>query len=175
VLASILHRARAIRDTPAAMSSARLLTNLVITIAAVTTLSVAGCKKQPTTPPGGGSSSAVDDDDDDVASRDDDDDAEASEPLNKANFDETVQEHFGEVSDCYVAALEGNPKLEGKLHAEFEIGDDGRVLGVTALDDSTLSDEGLVACINQAASSWSFARPPKGEMKLRYLFNLAPG
>jgi hypothetical protein len=159
------------------MASARTFNHLVITIAATASLSVAACKKQTTTPPDGGSPSTDDDDDDrDIESPTDDDDrVEPAEPLTKASFDEIIHEHFDEVSDCYVAALEGNAKLQGKLHAEFTIGEDGQVLGITALDDSTLKDQGLLACINQAAANWTFARPPKGEMTLQYLYNLAPG
>ncbi|MFO7564162.1 MAG: AgmX/PglI C-terminal domain-containing protein [Enhygromyxa sp.] len=159
------------------MSNARLFTNTVIMLAATTTLSVAACEKPPSTPPDEGATPAGDDDDDDVVAApadEDDDEVEAAEPLTKASFDETVHEHFGEVSDCYVAALEGDPKLQGKLNAEFTIGEDGQVLGITAADDSTLTDEGLLACINQAAANWTFARPPQGEMTLRYLYDLAP-
>jgi hypothetical protein len=147
-------------------------------LAAVATLSVAGCKKKPaeeqdTTWPTGheGVNTAVPEDEDEAEG----DEAEPAAVLDKASFDETVQEHFSEVSDCYVAALESNPELQGKINAEFKIGSDGKVLGVTALDDSTLKDEGLLACINQAAATWTFALPPQGEMTLRYLYNLAPG
>jgi|GEM_PF-2418063 len=159
------------------MSSARTITSLVITIAAAAALNVAGCKKDQTTPPDGDSTPPTDDseDDQDVEAPDQDDDDEPAAVLDKAGFDEIIHEHFEEVSDCYVAALEGNPKLQGKLNAEFKIGDEGQVLGVIAIDDSTLKDEGLLACINQAAASWTFARPPHGEMSLRYVYNLAPG
>jgi hypothetical protein len=150
---------------------------MAITLAAVATLSVAGCKKQPTTPPDGGTPSADDEDDDeqDDVEAPEDDDTEAATPLDKASFDETIHEHFSEVSDCYVIALESNSGLQGKLNAEFKIGADGKVVGITALDDSTLKDEGLLACINQAATTWTFALPPHGEMSLRYTYNLAPG
>lgn len=152
---------------------------MAITLAAVATLSVAACKKQPTTAPEGDTSQddAGAEPDDEVESPDDEadetDEAEAA-VLDKASFDETIHEHFSEVSDCYVAALETNPELQGKLDAEFKIGADGKVLSITALDASTLKDEGLLACINQAAASWSFALPPQGEMSLRYTYNLAP-
>lgn len=162
------------------MSSAQTITSLAITIAAAATLTVTGCKKEPTTPPEGGETPAEDDDaGDDVETPADEDasgdDEEAAAPLDKASFDETIHEHFSEVSDCYVAALESNAGLQGKLNAEFKIGADGKVVSVTALDDSTLKDEGLVACIHQAAATWTFALPPHGEMSLRYVYNLAPG
>lgn len=158
------------------MANTRTLTNLVITLAATATLGVGACKKQPTTPPDGGASPPVEeDDDDDDAPADDDDNEEPATPLNKASFDETIHDHFSEVSDCYVAALERNAKLKGKLDAEFTIGDDGKVVSITAAEGSTLTDEGLLACINQVASTWTFARPSHGEMTLRYVYELAPG
>lgn len=149
-----------------------------MTLAAVATLSVAGCKKQPTTPPDGDGQEA---DEDEEASEDveapeeeEGDDTEAAAVLDKASFDETIHEHFSEVSDCYVIALESNPELQGKLNAEFKFDAEGKVLSVTALDDSTLKDEGLLACINAAATTWSFGVPAHGEMTLRYTYNLAP-
>lgn len=163
-------------------SSARTITSMAITFAAVATLSVAGCKKQPTTPPDGDATPADPDPDPDEhedvdAPSDDeaDDEGDAASPLNKANFDETIHEHFSEVSDCYVTALETNADLKGKLNAEFTIADDGKVVSIVAVDDSTLRDEGLIACINGVAAAWTFALPADGEMKLRYSFDLAPG
>lgn len=157
------------------MSTARTITSLAMTLAAAAMLSVAGCKKpaeQDTTPPDAPVADVENDVDEDEAEADE---QEPAAVLDKASFDETVQEHFSEVSDCYVAALESNGELQGKINAEFTIGADGKVVGVTALDDSTLKDEGLLACINQAAATWTFALPPHGEMTLRYLYNLAPG
>lgn len=158
------------------MSTARTITSKAITLAAVATLSVAACKKkqveeQDTTWP---DVPAVDVDVDIDEDENEGDEAEPAAVLDKASFDETIHEHFSEVSDCYVAALESNPELQGKLDAEFKIGADGKVLGITALDGSTLKDEGLLACINQAAATWTFALPPQGEMSLRYTYNLAP-
>lgn len=143
--------------------------------AAVATLSVAGCKKQSTTPPDGLENPDDDLDADDVEA-DEDEQADDSETavLDKASFDETIQEHFSEVSDCYVAALETNPDLQGQLNAEFEIDPEGKVVTISALDDSTLNDEGLLTCIQQAASNWQFARPPQGPLTLRYTYNLVP-
>lgn len=158
------------------MSTARTISSMTITLAAVATLSVAGCKKQPTTTPEGETTTTEDQEPEDIEEPEaPEDDTEPAAVLDKASFDETIHEHFSEVSDCYVIALESNAELQGKLNAEFKIGADGKVLGITALDDSTLKDEGLLACINQTATTWTFALPPHGEMSLRYTYNLAPG
>ncbi len=154
------------------MASARAI---LITLAAVATLSV-GCKKQDTTTPADATPVADEAEETDEADdAEDADEAEGAVALNKANFDETINDHFSEVSDCYVAALEGNAELAGKLDADFTIGADGKVTNVVAAEGSTLSDAGLVACIQAAAAAWAFGVPADGEMTLRYSFNLAPG
>jgi hypothetical protein len=162
------------------MTSQRTITSVAITLAAAAALGVVGCEKQSSTTP----TDATDRDTtggvadvDDVSRDDDDDDDRSGGPsiLSKSSFDETIIEHYGEVSDCYVAALEGNPKLEGALQAEFTIDGEGRAVSVVAVDGSTLSDAGLVECIAAAAANWSFDRPSGDEMTLPYTFNLAPG
>jgi hypothetical protein len=146
--------------------------------AAAAAVLLGGCKQEPTTNPDT-ASRASRDGGDVLADRDGEDrDGPGDgtvEPLSKANFDDTVHDHFAEVSDCYVAALEGNPELAGTLEAEFTIGDDGQVVSVTVVEGSSLTDAGLIACINSAAASWDFAVPAHGEMSLRYPFTLAPG
>lgn len=146
-------------------------------VAAVAAVGLGGCKKEPSVNPD--TSSRAGSDGGDVledSEGDDDGPGDATvEPLSKANFDDTVHDHFSEVSDCYVAALEGNPELAGTLEAEFTIGDDGQVVSVTVVEGSSLTDAGLIACINSAAASWDFAVPAHGEMSLRYPFTLAPG
>jgi hypothetical protein len=140
--------------------------------AALAMLCTVGCKKEETTTP------------DDAVTDDDDADDDAPEPaeaedetpelLSKGSFDETITDHFSDVSDCYVAALEGNPDLEGKLNAEFTIGADGVPTSVTAVDGSSITDEALVECISSAAAHWGFNQPAEAGMRLRYEFNLAP-
>ena len=157
----------------------RTQSNSTVLLALAVGLGLAGCKKEPTTDPGS-ATPATSEDDDGASSDDSDDSDEASDegeaPLGKANFDETVFEHFSEVSDCYVAALEGNPELAGKLEADFTIGADGSLVELVAVEGSTLAaDEAMLACIKSAASGWSFAKPADGDMTLRYTFDLQPG
>lgn len=166
---------------PAMMSMPQTISTLAITLAATATLSVAGCKQDPpsTSPDDAvtdqpAESDAEPEDETDDAETDDADEEVAS-PLNKANFDETINEHFEEVADCYAAALEGGPDLQGKLNAEFTISADGHASQVVAAEGSSLSDAGLVACISAAAAAWSFPVPAQGEMVLPYTFDLAPG
>lgn len=151
-------------------------TRIISMAAALALLSIVACKKTDTTTPTDGTATDVDDDAATDAGGSADDDASEPEQaiLSKGSFDETINDHMQEVSDCYVAALEGNPELAGKLDAEFTFGADGVPTSVVAADGSTLTDEGLVQCIGEAAKGWGFGVPKEDGMKLRYQFNLAP-
>ena len=158
----------------------RTQSNSTVLLALAVGLGLAGCKKEPTTDPGS-ATPATSEDDDGAGSDDGSDDGsdepsdEGEAPLGKANFDETVFEHFSEVSDCYVAALEGNPELAGKLEADFTIGADGSLVELIAVESSTIWDDAMLDCIRDAAKGWEFAKPADGDMTLRYTFNLQPG
>jgi hypothetical protein len=143
--------------------------------AALTLLCTVGCEKQATTNPDDAVATDVEDDeDDDAEPAEAEADDDAPQILSKGSFDETITDHFSDVGDCYVAALEGNPDLKGKLNAEFTIDADGIPTSVTAVDGSSLTDEALLQCINDAAKSWGFDKPAEAGMRLRYEFNLAP-
>lgn len=142
----------------------------------IATLNTVACKKQePTTPPDGTPTddAAVEDDEDEEDPSALEDEAEA-EPLSKSSFDETINEHMSEVSDCYVKLLETNPDAKGKLEADFTFGADGVPTSVAAGTGSTLTDESLLACIAEASKGWGFGAPKEEGMTLRYSFNLAP-
>ena len=138
----------------------------------------AGCKKEETTNPDEATTDADADDDDDDDDDDDADDADA-EPevtlITKASFDEVVQDHFEEVSNCYLGALEATPDIQGKLGAIFTFDADGGVTSVTVAEGSTLTDEALVTCIHEASKGWEFGKPKAEGMTMRFDFNLAPG
>jgi hypothetical protein len=146
--------------------------------AALTLLCTVGCKKQATTPPDDDATNVeaddAADDDDDAEPAETDDEDDAPQILSKGSFDETITDHFSDVSDCYVAALGTNPELAGKLNAEFTFDADGVPTSVTVVDGSTITDEALVQCISDAAKSWGFDKPSEPDMRLRYEFNLAP-
>jgi hypothetical protein len=140
------------------------------------TLSTVACKKEETATPADATPSddAADDEADEPDEADAPDEPDAAVPLTKSSFDETIHEHFQEVSDCYVALLETNPDAKGKLEADFTFGADGVPTGVVAATGSTLSDASLVQCIADASKAWSFGVPKEEGMTLRYSFNLAP-
>jgi hypothetical protein len=146
----------------------------ITTAAALALLCTVGCKKQDTTSPDADASPP----DTEVEAEPEPEEPEPEEPetviLTKANFDETINEHMQEVSDCYVGLLADNPDLKGTLDAEFTITSEGRATAVIAAEGSTLNDEKLVTCINEAAANWTFPVASEPEMKLRYQFALEP-
>jgi hypothetical protein len=143
---------------------------------ALTLLSVVGCKKEDTATPD--DATAADAEDEAEAEDEPAADASADEDevvmLSKGSFDEAINDHMQEISDCYVAALERDETLAGKLDAEFTFDAAGVPTGVVAVEGSTLSDAGLVQCIADAAKGWSFGKPKEAGLKMRYTFNLAP-
>jgi hypothetical protein len=142
----------------------------------IATLSTVGCKKEETTTPTDAATTAdaTDVEADEPDEADAPDEADVAEPLSKHSFDETINEHMQEVSDCYVALLDSNPDAKGKLEADFTFGADGVPTAVAASSGSTLNDPTLVQCIGDSAKGWGFGVPKEAGMTLRYTFNLAP-
>jgi hypothetical protein len=144
--------------------------------AALVMVTSVGCEKQETASPDDADVEQPDDADadaDDAEPADADDEPEVA-MLSKASFDDTINEHMQEISDCYVGLLGDNPDLKGHLDAEFTIDAEGTATAVVAVEGSTLTDENLMSCISSAAASWTFDKPSESEMKLRYQFDLAP-
>ncbi|NVB37302.1 AgmX/PglI C-terminal domain-containing protein [Pseudenhygromyxa sp. WMMC2535] len=147
---------------------------IVFTLALVGAFGTLGCKKQETTSPDADAAPPAQADADLDTESDPAEEAEAeAEVLTKTSFENTVSEHFDDVSDCYMSALEANPELAGELVASFTIGADGQVTALVAAEGSTLTDEALIACITERAQSWGFDTPTE-EMVLQYPFNLEP-
>lgn len=156
----------------------RLPSTAICTLFCLATLAASGCKKEPTTNPDEGADAATDDADgsmDDGAEVDAPAEPEEEAPsvLSKDSFDSTINDNMDAVLECYMSALEGNAELAGELKAVFTFGADGSV-SVAAAEGSTLSDEGLTACIAEAAGGWGFDAPSKDGMTMEYPFNLAP-
>lgn len=141
----------------------------------IATLSTVACKKEDTTTPPDATPSDDDAADEPLEEEDEpSDQTDAPEPLSKSSFDETINEHMSEVSDCYVALLGTNPDAKGKLEADFTFGADGVPTAVVPASGSTLTDASLVQCIADASKGWGFGVPNNEGMTLRYSFNLAP-
>lgn len=151
------------------------------TLAGLVALSLLGavaCDKKESTSPDEATAAEPEDEVEAPAETEEPVEEEPAEPeaaaLNKAQFDETINAHMEEVTDCYLTALESNGELAGTLNAQFEFDEEGTVTGVVVLEGSTLDDEDLAKCIHDAAQSWEFGKPPKGAMSLQYPFTLEP-
>lgn len=152
---------------------------ILIPIVTFAFVSAIGCKKEETASP---DDAVADADDADEADADDEeaDEADADEAeeapaiLNKASFDDAIHEHFDDVNQCYLTALADNGELQGTFTAEFTFDAEGGVTSVTAVEGSSLADEGLTNCVAEAAKGWSFDRPNEAGMTMRYDYQLSP-
>ena len=152
-----------------------MISRCSIAIATLALLTTVGCKKEDTTPPDGEQAVADEAEPEDEVEEPEEAVAEDEGPtqLTKAGFDETIHDHFSEISDCYVAALEANPELAGTINTEFTFDAEGGHTMV-ALEGSSLNDEGLVNCIAEASNSWDFGVPKEAGMKMNYPIKLEP-
>lgn len=94
--------------------------------------------------------------------------------LSKESLDGVANEHAGEVSACYDAALAVWPGLKGRIATSFVIWFDGQV-ALARTGETTLDNPLLECCINTAVRSWSFPKPKDGSIALvTFPFTLGP-
>lgn len=137
-------------------------------------LATTACKKAPDTKaPDGGGGDEVSHAGDNGGDASPEDDA-APEILTVDVFEEVVDKHKGDVSDCYATAKEAKADLAGKLTLDFTIDGTGKVSEVKVDPASTLKDDGVNACVSDKAKGWSFPKTRDGQsMTLPYSFNLS--
>ena len=136
-------------------------------------LTLTACKKSadPQTPDG--EKGEVDHAGDQGGDASAEDDA-APEVLTVDVFEEIVDKHKGDVSDCYATAKEAKADLAGKLVLDFTIDGAGKVSEIKVDPASTLKDDGVNTCVNDRAKKWEFPKTRDGEsMTLPYSFNLS--
>lgn len=98
----------------------------------------------------------------------------APEVLTVDAFEEIVDKHKGDVSDCYATAKEAKADLAGKLVLDFTVDGTGKVSEVKVDPASTLKDDGLNTCVSDKVKTWEFPKTRDGEsMTLPYSFNLS--
>jgi hypothetical protein len=83
------------------------------------------------------------------------------EGLTKDEVGEVIHSHMGEVRYCHEAAMLANPKMEGKLVANFSINAKG-IVSASSVDSSTLGDAQLVNCVIDRLKTWRFPKPRGG-------------
>lgn len=84
-----------------------------------------------------------------------------------------VRSHLGQVRYCYERALSSTPGLAGRVSLEWTISKTGHVT-VARVENSTLHNSEVEACLVQRVKTWRFAMPHAGGVvvvKYPFLFN----
>jgi biopolymer transport protein ExbD len=93
--------------------------------------------------------------------------------LDKSIIRRTVQEHLGDVRDCYERYRDFEPGPSGRLVVKFTIDETGAVVA-SQLDDSTVGAPPIESCVVKAVRRWTFPRPEHGVVIVSYPFELTP-
>jgi TonB family protein len=83
------------------------------------------------------------------------------EGLTKDEVGEVIHSHMGEVRYCHEAAMLANPKVEGKLLANFSINAGGKIT-TASVEQSTLGDPQFTECVMSRLKTWQFPHPRGG-------------
>ncbi len=73
-----------------------------------------------------------------------------------------IREHASEVRYCYEQELVVNPKLEGKVAIQWQIGPEGHASGCVIHSDTTLLNDSVQKCIMSRIVTWQFPKPKGG-------------
>jgi hypothetical protein len=85
-----------------------------------------------------------------------------------------VRANFGEFRKCYEAGLSNNPKLEGEVRMRFVIARTGKVSATGVAPESTMPDESVSACVQEAFSKLVFPEPEGGIVTVTYPIRFLP-
>jgi hypothetical protein len=86
-----------------------------------------------------------------------------------------VRQNFGRFRLCYENGLRSDPKLAGTVATKFVIDGQGAVSSSSRDASTTMTDAGVVSCINRAFSNLSFPQPEGGIVVVIYPVILDPG
>jgi TonB family protein len=86
-----------------------------------------------------------------------------------------IRAHLIDIRLCYERALKRRPELSGKLLVRFTLTAAGTVSGV-AVDEDTMGDAEVAACVRSVVGRWRFPAPPRGgvEVSFPFVFQAAP-
>jgi hypothetical protein len=94
--------------------------------------------------------------------------------LDKEIIRTVIKAHINEVKTCYEFGLARRPEIAGRLEAVFTIGDTGKVVSAS-VENSTLGDPDVAACIAKEVGRWVFPAPTgEGIVVVRYPFTFQP-
>jgi hypothetical protein len=86
---------------------------------------------------------------------------------------QVIQEHNGQIRNCYERQLKQNPSLEGTMTLSLRVGADGRVSGTQV--GGTLRDRDVFACVRGVSSQMRFPAPGGRDCALVQVpFNFSP-
>lgn len=83
-----------------------------------------------------------------------------------------IQQHLGEVKQCYLGQLQQNKDLAGRVMVYFIIGIDGKVTE-SHIQESSLKSSACEKCITDTVRGWLFPRPQGGKVEVSYPFVFA--
>ena len=83
-----------------------------------------------------------------------------------------IQQHIGEVKQCYLGPLQQNKDLAGRVLVYFVIGTDGKVTE-SHIQESSLNSPAFEKCITDTVRSWLFPKPQGGKVEVSYPFVFA--
>jgi TonB family protein len=100
--------------------------------------------------------------------------ASVSGTLDKEIIRRIVRRHLNEVKYCYDQALARQPKLDGRLVAQFTIAANGQVIA-SLRQSSTLGSPAVEMCVVNAIKRWEFPAPTGGGLAIvTYPFTFSP-
>jgi len=94
-----------------------------------------------------------------------------SSPLPKA-LERSLSQNLASFSVCYVAALLGNPSLQGIVTIDGVVERDGWLSALSA--KSTLPDSGVVRCVESVADRLVLAAPEKAPLHVSIALSMSP-
>ncbi len=90
--------------------------------------------------------------------------------LTRAQIERVVRRHSRGIRHCYERALPDDPTLGGRISANWTIGLDGRVQGVSIVED-TVGSDAVESCIRREIRLMQFDRPDGGMVVVTYPFS----
>jgi TonB family protein len=93
--------------------------------------------------------------------------------LEGADIARVVKGRISSIKECYERELKRNPQLAGKIVVRFTIDEEGKVTNA-ALEENTVSDKSVGACVVSRFERFRFPKPEGGSVTVSYPFIFAP-
>ena len=89
--------------------------------------------------------------------------------ITPALIEKVVEKNRFQIRLCYELALRRDQLVSGKMEWQWRLDSRGKISDVQLLS-STIKDRRMTRCIRRKISGWSFPRPRKGSVEIRYPF-----